>query len=139
MFRSTGLILRSKGSIIERASYRKDGTAFGPGKAFVQSTMDVEKWAARLGYSQERLNELHEKGLLKKIIQAGVKGTQYRWYDKKTGWKRGVSKRVGVMAVKLGMKMEQDYWGTAHPVTVLQLLDNVVRQKIKIKIYKFLR
>lgn len=125
-FRAKGLISRSRASIPCRQPYRPDGTAHGPGKSFVQSTMDLEKWAARLGYSQERLDELNQKGLLKKILQAGVKGTNYQWYDKSTGWTRGKSKRVGVLAVKLGMRMEKDWWGTAHAVTVLQLLDNVV-------------
>lgn len=93
----------------------------------MQSTLDLERWATRLGYSQERIEELNAKGLLKKILQHGMKGINYQWYEKKTGWTRGKSKRVGVLAVKLGMKMEKDWWGTAHAVTVLQLLDNVVR------------
>jgi large subunit ribosomal protein L3 len=125
---SRGLIARSRASFLPRQPYKRDGTAFGPQKAFVQSTLDLERWATRLGYSQERLEELHQKGLLKKILQDGMKGNNYQWYDKKTGWTRGKSKRVGVLAVKLGMKMEKDWWGTAHAVTVLQLLDNVVTQ-----------
>lgn len=125
--KSRGLVAQSKASVLHRQPYRPDGTAFGPRKSFVASTMDLERWATRLGYSQERLEELHKKGLLKKILQNGMKGNNYQWYDKRTGWTRGKSKRVGVLAVKLGMKMEQDWWGTAHAVTVLQLLDNVVR------------
>jgi hypothetical protein len=125
--KSRGLIARSKASIPLRHTYKKDGSAYGPGKAFVQSTMDLEKWATRLGYSQERLEELQSKGLLKRILKFGVKGTNYQWYDKKTGWTRGKSKRVGVLAVKRGMKLEKDWWGTAHAVTVLQILDNNVR------------
>lgn len=124
---SRGLVAKSKASTPHRDVYRRDGTAFGPRKAFVQSNLDLERWATRLGYSQERLEELHSKGLLKRILQQGMKGTNYQWYDKKTGWTRGKSKRVGVLAVKLGMKMEKDWWGTAHAVTLLQLLDNVVR------------
>src|SRR5690348_14009015 len=100
---SSGLIERSRHSFLLRQPYRRDGTAFGPRKAFVQSTFDLEKWATRLGYSQERIDELHKKGLLKKILMAGRRGNNYQWYDKKTGWTRGKSKRVGVLAVKLGM------------------------------------
>lgn len=123
---SRRLISSVKASFLQRQPYKPDGTAFGPRKAFVQSTLDLERWSTRLGYSQERLEELNSKGLLKKILQKGMKGTNFQWYDKKTGWTRGKSIRVGVLAVKLGMKMEKDWWGTAHAVTVLQLLDNVV-------------
>lgn len=41
--------------------------------------------------------------------------------------KRGESVRCGALAVKIGMKMEVDWWGRTHPVTVLQLQDNQVR------------
>lgn len=134
--KSRGLISKSKASVPLRQPKKPDGTTFGPGKAFVSSTMDLERWATRLGYSQERVEELHSKGLLKRILQHGMKGNNYQWYDKRTGWTRGKSKRVGVLAVKLGMKMEQDWWGTAHAVTVLQLLDNVVRTLLPFTLFE---
>lgn len=99
----------------------------GPQKSFIQTTLNLEKWATRLGYSAEKIEELYQKGVLRKILKGGVKGTQYKWFDPKTGWRRGESKRTGVIAVKLGMKMEKDWWGQPYPVTLLQLLDNVVR------------
>ncbi|XP_049852250.1 50S ribosomal protein L3-like [Schistocerca gregaria] len=121
-----GLVSRIKGTAPTR--YRKDGSSFGPDRMFVQSTFDLEKWINRLSYTQQQLEELNQKGLLRKMLKEGVKGVNYQWYDEKTGWTRGESKRTGVLAVKVGMKMEKDWWGTAHPVTLLQLLDNVVVQ-----------
>lgn len=103
-----------------------EGKFFGYQKSFVMSNFKVKKWAEQRGYSEEYLNELIEKGTMRRILSSGVKGSGYVWYDRKTGWKRTVSKRTGVLAIKVGMKQEKDWWGEAHPVTVLQLQDNVV-------------
>ena len=40
--------------------------------------------------------------------------------------KRGISKRTGLIARKIGMKTEVDYWGRGEGVTVLQIQDNHV-------------
>lgn len=116
---------RDPGKLLQRGG-REDGKFFGAYKSVALSNFKMKKWAARVGYSEEDLTELDKKGVLRSIVRAGVKGSGYEWHDPRTGWTRCKSRRTGVIAVKVGMKKEKDWWGTAHPVTVLQLRDNVV-------------
>ena len=104
----------------------KEGKFFGPRKAFVKSSFNLVKWAVKMGYSQEKLEELNDRGVLKKILRYGKKGTGFKWHDKETGWTRLESKRTGALAQKVGMSSEIDWWGGIHPVTILHLPDNVV-------------
>lgn len=105
---------------------RIDGKFFGSYKSVAMSNFKLKKWAEKIGYSENDLEDLDKKGVLRSMIRAGPAGAGYVWHDPRTGWTRCKSKRTGVLAVKVGMKQEKDWWGTAHPVTVLQLQDNVV-------------
>lgn len=95
------------------------------------------------GYSDEKMEEMFQSGELLKILKEprGRKKkvcssncarrihSQVYLYDKTTGWERWVSRRVGAIGIKLGMRRECDIWGHVIPVTLLQLQDNVVRPR----------
>jgi hypothetical protein len=130
--RSGGLLKSIQNNLPTRTGRRRtnrfrDGTKFGPKKMFIASSFDLEKWANRRGYGLEHMEKLHKSGVLEKILIGGAKGAQWQWYDNTTGWDRQTTTRIGAIATKVGMKMEQDFWGRAHPVTLLQLKDNQVR------------
>lgn len=86
------------------------------------------------GYTDEKMEEMFQSGELLKILKEprGRKKKVYL-YDKRTGWERWVSRRVGAIGIKLGMRRECDIWGHVIPVTLLQLQDNVV---VQVKNYK---
>jgi large subunit ribosomal protein L3 len=117
------------------ARARTQGKRFGPrgaqadgGKMFMYSSVDLARVIESKALTHEDVIRLYKEGVIFQWLK-GKKYTRIRlWKDPKTGWKRGVSVRCGALAVKIGMKMEIDWWGRALPVTVLQIRDNHVLQ-----------
>jgi hypothetical protein len=122
------LISSAKSVIVSRRARARmpDGTVFGWRKSMISTTFDLDKWAAARGYGEEHLERMRDDGTLQRVLVHGKKGVNLDWYDNTTGWDREKSKRVGVLAQKVGMRMDWDWWGRAHPVTVLHVPDNHV-------------
>lgn len=110
---------------------RPDGTVFGFRKAFVSTTFDLAKWANARGYGDDYLDHMVIDGTIKKVLRAGKKGVGKQWYDNMTGWDRQKSKRVGLLTQKVGMRLDWDWWGRGHPVTILHVPDNHVRAALR--------
>jgi len=114
----------------------KDGTRFGPkmatdgGRIFQSSSRDVEKVIKRKCLTPEQVEEYYQRGILTQWIATPkrIRGKTWVEYDGVTGWRRGVSRRTGVFAKKIGMRREVDMWGLVHPVTVVQMQNNQVVQ-----------
>jgi len=121
---------------VELQRRMKDGTRFGPkmatdgGRIFQSSSRDVEKVIKRKCLTPEQVEEYYQRGILTQWIATPkrIRGKTWVEYDGVTGWRRGVSRRTGVFAKKIGMRREVDMWGLVHPVTVVQMQNNQVVQ-----------
>jgi len=100
------------------------------GKIFQSTSRDLEPLINKKGWSPEQVEELYKKGVLTKWLsqKKNVHGKRIVFYDGVSGWKRGESKRVGLLAQKIGMRRDVDLWGNVYPVTVVQVQDNQVVQ-----------
>eukprot|EP01125_Pyxidicula_operculata_P002083 TRINITY_DN12033_c0_g1_i1.p1 TRINITY_DN12033_c0_g1~~TRINITY_DN12033_c0_g1_i1.p1 ORF type:complete len:390 (+),score=100.85 TRINITY_DN12033_c0_g1_i1:37-1206(+) len=114
----------------------KDGSRFGPklatdgGRIFQSSSRDIENVIKKKKLTEEQIEEYYQRGILTQWIESPkrIRGRKYVEADAVSGWKRGDSRRVGVIGKKIGMRREVDMWGQVHPVTVVQLQNNQVLQ-----------
>jgi large subunit ribosomal protein L3 len=106
------------------------------GRVFHQQSFDLDKYLYDVkGYTDAEVQQLERDGKLVALLSNKKIATgKVIPEDVKTGWKRGISKRTGLLVRKIGMKTEVDFWGRGQPVTVLQVQDNhVVQIKTKEK------
>ena len=64
---------------------------------------------------------------MRKIVVGGKIGADAEWFNRVTGWKRLESRRTGLLGTKIGMRLEMDWWGELHPVTLVHIPYNFVR------------
>jgi len=77
-------------------------------------------------WTEAQVQRLMDEGLVPKFLREPRARKKLVLYDGVTGWEKWVSRRVGLLGKKLGMRGEVDLWGNVHPVTLLQLQDNEV-------------
>jgi len=125
--RGSGRVRQRKEQNLPTRRRVTDGTTLGYKGWMVSTSFDLEKWAQKRGYDHKGLEYLEAKGVLKKILVAGKRGADVQWYDPKTRWARAVSRRTGLLGTKVGMRIEFDWWGELHPVTLIHVPHNYVR------------
>lgn len=136
MYARCGIGLNKAQNVFLCRKYMKDGTRFGPrmaadGKGIFQtSSRDVEAMIKKKKLTPQQVDDYYDRGILTQWIARpkNLHGKRLVEYDGQTGWKRGQSRRVGLLGRKVGMRTEVDLWGNPSPVTVLQIQDNQVLQ-----------
>jgi len=98
---------------------------------FLSSSKDLLKMIKRRNLSEVQVDDYFKRGLFTQWLTTPknfAHGRPFSYASAKTGWKRGISRRVGVLAKKIGMRNDVDEWGLVRPVTILQLQQNQVIQ-----------
>jgi len=98
-------------------------------KMFQNSTFDLERYVDIKGYTEDQIEKFHSDGTIMRWLE-NKRNIHVVFQDPTTGWKRGESRRTGLIVRKVGMKTSVDYWGRAFAATVLFVEDNqVIQQK----------
>lgn len=111
-----------------------NGRYWGPGKLFLEFSRDWEDWIDKRDIDDVDLIKWERQKTLKTRLKSRDFYFGAAWEDPETGWLRHRSKRVGIVARKMGMITEKDRWGRLYPCTVLhvpdcQVIDIKTREK----------
>eukprot|EP01120_Amphizonella_sp_Union-15-10_P014708 TRINITY_DN7233_c0_g4_i2.p1 TRINITY_DN7233_c0_g4~~TRINITY_DN7233_c0_g4_i2.p1 ORF type:complete len:381 (+),score=82.99 TRINITY_DN7233_c0_g4_i2:90-1232(+) len=104
----------------------KDGRFWGPHKLFYQFSRDWDEMFEKHKIDDADVYRWEKQNSLRARLKSREFFYGAQWENPETGWLRHQSIRVGVLARKIGMTTELDWWGRAWPVTGLQVQDNQV-------------